>query len=131
MKLKMKPVGVIKAELGLEPNGKIQKKFTHLCRVHMDKYVPQRDGDLATQVEEGFDYVKYQSPYAHYQYMGILYVDPETGSPFARKKATKVPTNRKLTYHKPGTGDHWDERMKSAEMDAVLRELQDYIRRKR
>ena len=126
----MKPVGVIKARLGVNPSGPVQRFFTHTCRIHMDKYVPFRDGDLATNVEEGINYVKYNSPYAHYQYRGILYVDPETGSPFARKDATKVPTNRRLTYHTPGTGPYWNRRMVSAEMNIIEEELQDFIRRR-
>lgn len=130
MSVKMKPVGVIKARLGIDPGGDTQRFFTHTCRIHMDKYVPSRDGDLATNIEEGIDYIRYNSPYAHYQYKGILYVDPETGSPFARKGATKVPTNRPLIYHTAGTGSYWDKRMVSAEMNVVVQEVQDHIRRK-
>ncbi len=127
---KMKPVGVIKARLGVNPSGPVLKELTHTCRIHMDKYVPKRDGDLATSVEEGIDYVRYNSPYAHYQYEGILYVDPETGSPWARRGTTKVPTNRHLTYHTPGTGPYWDKRMVSAEMNVIEQEMEDYIRRR-
>ena len=128
---KMKPVGVIKARLGVNPSGKVQRQLVHTCAIHMDKYVPKRDGDLATSVEEGINYIRYNTPYAHYQYEGILYVDPETGSPWARKDATKVPTNRRLTYHTPGTGHHWDRRMVSAEMDEVEKEVEDFMRRKK
>ena len=130
IKTKMKPVGVIKARLGVNPGGEVQRQLVHTCAIHMDKYVPNRDGDLASSVEEGATYVKYNMPYAHYQYEGILYVDPETGSAWARKDATKVPTNRMLTYHTPGTGHHWDRRMVSAEMNIVEQEVEDYIRRK-
>lgn len=127
MALRMKPASVIIANLGLEPNGRVQQYFTHRCRVHMDKYVPYENGDLRTNIEEGPNYIRYNSPYAHYIYEGILYVDPETGSAWARKDATKVPTGKSLTYHTAGTGDHWDKRMWSVERDQVIGEVRTYI----
>ena len=39
--------------------------------------------------------------------MGKVMVDPDTGSPWARKDAKKVLTERKLTYGQPGKGDYW------------------------
>ena len=132
MSVKMKPVGVIKARLGIDPNGPVQRFFTHTCRLKMDEFVPYGTSEyhLKENVEEGIDYVKYKSPYAHYQYRGILYVDPETGSSWARKDATKVPTSKPLTYHTPGTGPYWDRRMVSLKMGEVIQEVQDYIRRR-
>ena len=130
MAVKIKPTSVIIANLGLGPNGDVQKYFTHRCRVHMDKYVPYEEGNLRTLVEEGNNYIKYYSPYAHYMYEGILYVDPETGSSWARKDVTKVPTGKPLVYHTAGTGSHWDKRMWSAEKDQVIKEIQDYVRRR-
>ena len=132
MSVKMKPTGVIKARLGINPGGDVQRFFTHTCRMKMEEFVPYGISayHLRENVEEGKDYVKYKSPYAHYMYMGILYVDPETKSSWARKDVTKVPTNRQLTYHTPGTGAYWDKRMVSAKMDEVLQEVEDYIRRR-
>ena len=127
---KMKPVSTIKARLGVNPSGVVQRQLVHTCAIHMDKYVPNRDGDLATSVEEGPNYIKYNTPYAHYMYEGILYVDPETGSSWAREGTTKVPTNRKLTYHTPGTGPYWNKRMVSVEMNLVEKEVEDFIRRR-
>lgn len=117
----LKPSGIIQAKLGLDQNGKVQKRFTHNCRIYMDKYVPYMDGDLRTNVLEESDRITYQSPYAHYMYEGKLYIDPETGSSWARKDTTKVATNKDLVYHTPGTGHHWDRRMVSAEIDDVIK----------
>lgn len=47
---------------------------------------------------------------------------------WSRKNVAKVPSSRSLTYHTAGTGPHWDERMKSAEMKDVIKEIQDYMR---
>lgn len=127
----LKPTSTIKIDLGIDPNGPVQKFMTHTCRIHMDKYVPYRTGDLRDYVDEGADYVEYKMPYAHYMYEGILYVDPETGSSWAKKGATKIPTSKQLHYNTPGTGHYWDELMMSAEKHQVISEIQDYINRRK
>lgn len=124
MSKKIKPISTIKARLNLEPNGEVQKFLTQTCAIHMDKYVPYDNGELRTNIDIGDNYIQYNQLYAHYQYKGILYVDPITGSSWARKDSTKVPTNRELQYHTPGTGNYWDKRMVSAEIDDVVAEVE-------
>ena len=68
----LKPISEIKADLGIEPNGKVQKYFTERCYQHMDKYVPKDTGALRETVVTGTDYIKYNVPYAHAQYVGIV-----------------------------------------------------------
>ena len=137
MSVKMKPVSVIKARLGIEPNGRVQKFFTSTCAKHMDKYVPMRNGDLRSNVDIQADSITYESPYAHYQYEGKKYVmdngksayySPDYGF-WSKKGEKKHDSGEKLIYHTAGTGHHWDERMKSAEMQDVIKEVQDYINR--
>lgn len=115
MPVKMQPISVIKARLGIEPNGRVQKFFTNTCYKHMDKYVPMSDleskGDLRTIVDIQPDSITYESPYARYQYYGM------------REDGTHVVKN----YTTPGTGPYWDKRMVSAEMQDVLEEVQNYI----
>ena len=111
MPVKLKPTSQIKARLGIQPNGRVQKFFTNTCYKHMDKYVPQRDGNLRTIVDIQADSITYESPYAKYQYYGMR----EDGSRPVRN------------YTTPGTGPYWDKRMVSAEMQDVVKELQDYI----
>ena len=73
----LKPISKIKADLGIEPNGKIQKYFTERCYQHMDKYVPMADThQLRENVVKGTDYIKYNVPYAHAQYVGIVHGSP-------------------------------------------------------
>ena len=110
MPVKMQPTSVIKAHLGIEPNGRVQRYFTHRCRTYMDKYVPKDTGDLRTIVDEEPDRIIYDSPYAHAQYVGF----------------TKGPVRN---YTTPGTGPYWDKRMWSAESQDVVREVQDYVNR--
>ena len=111
MPVKLKPTSVIKARLGLEPNGRVQKFFTNTCYKHMDKYVPQDNGDLRTIVDIQPDSITYESNYARYQYYGVR----EDG------------THQVHNYTTPGTGPYWDKRMVSAEMQDVVKEVQDYI----
>lgn len=70
----LKPISEIKLDLGLEPNGKVQKFFTNTCYNHMDKYVPRETGALRDNVDLQADSITYQSPYAHYMYIGHQYV---------------------------------------------------------
>ena len=111
MPVKLKPTSQIKARLGIQPNGRVQKFFTNTCYKHMDKYVPMRDGNLRTIVDIEDDSITYESPYARYQYHGVR----EDGSRPVRN------------YTTPGTGPYWDRRMVSAEMQDVVKEVQDYI----
>lgn len=73
----LKPISEIKADLGIEPNGKVQKYFTERCYQHMDKYVPMADThQLRENVVKGTDYIKYNELYAHAQYVGIVHGSP-------------------------------------------------------
>lgn len=72
----LKPISEIKADLGIEPNGKVQKYFTERCYQHMDKYVPKDTGMLRENVVIENDSITYQSPYAHAQYVGIVHGSP-------------------------------------------------------
>lgn len=113
MPVKMQPTSVIKARLGIDPNGKVQKFFTNTCYKHMDKYVPKDEGNLRTIVDIQSNTITYESPYARYQYYGM------------RDDGTHIVKN----YTTPGTGPYWDKRMVSAEMQDVVKEVQDYVNR--
>lgn len=67
----LKPTSEIKANLGIEPNGRVQKFFTNTCYRYMDKYVPKDTGVLREVVNIQPDSITYQSPYAHAQYVGF------------------------------------------------------------
>ena len=112
--MKMKPISQIKADLGINPGGRIQKFFSFSCRKHMDKYIPMDTGNLADTWDMGADYITYEQPYAHYQYIGI-------------SKSGK-PLNYSTEKH-PYAGSYWDKRMVSAEMQDVVKEVQDEVRK--
>ena len=111
MSVEMKPISSIKARLGIEPNGRVQKFFTNTCYKYMDKYVPKETGDLRTIVSLEDNLITYESDYSHYQYKGIS----KNGNP--------------LNYKTPGTGAYWDLKMKQIDMQEVLDEVQKEIKR--
>lgn len=143
-KVVMQPVGVIKARLGIAPNGpngpngRVQRKFQSLCAKYMADYIPGGKGGSIEKLKDLSDPTKivYYHPAAHYLYIGNLYVmdngkgayySPTYGywsKPGVRKIATTTP----LKYH-AGGGKQWAERMKSAEMDSLIEDLQNYIDR--
>ena len=111
MPVKMQPTSVIKANLGIEPNGKVQKFFTNTCYRYMGKYVPKDTGILRENVTIDSNSITYEQEYAGYQYYG------------ERKDGSHKVTN----YTTPGTGPYWDKRMVSADMQNVVAEVQDCI----
>lgn len=46
-------------------------------------------------------------PYGRFQYMGKVMVDPVTGSPWARKDAKKILTDRDIVYSNPRASAKW------------------------
>lgn len=130
MQVELKPTSEIKARLGIQPNGPVQRYFQNACYRYMDKYVPYRRGNLRKNVDlSDPNYIVYQSPYAHYMYEGKTMVDAETGSAWARRGTRKVYDGGDITYHTAGTGPHWDKRMVSAEMNDLVNEVQDFVMR--
>lgn len=109
MSFKMQPTSIIKANLGIEPNGKAQKFFTNTCYRYMDKYVPKDNGLLREIVTIDNNSITYEQEYAHAQYIG------------------RVNGGEVVNYTTPGTGPYWDERMKSVDMSTVVKEVQNYI----
>lgn len=119
MPVTLKPTSEIKARLGLEPNGRVQKFFTNTCARHMDKYVPFDTGSLAETVWIGDqpgpgvtdDSITYEQEYAKVMYEGVR-------------------SGKEINYHTDKheyAGPYWDRRMVSAEMDKVVQEVQDYV----
>lgn len=139
----MKPTNVIEARLGIEPNGPVHKYFTNACYRYMDKYVPYREGGLSKTVAMGVegDTIIYLSPYAHYMYEGKVMgpnipIKDENGiitGWFSPKGKPKHYTGADINYRQSAgheyAGPKWDERMKSAEMDDLIDEVQKYINR--
>ena len=112
MPVKMQPTSVIKAHLGIDPNGRIHTFFTNTCYKRMTKYVPMSNleskGQLRENVHINTDSITYESPYAHAQYVGY------TSGPV-------------VNYTTPGTGPYWDQRMWNVESQDIIKEVQKVI----
>lgn len=115
MAVKLQPISVIKARLGIEKGGRVHAFLTNTCYKHMDKYVPYDTGNLAyDSVDVQTDKIIYQAPYAEIQYRGV-----RNGRPIVNKKSAG---------HEYA-GSYWDKRMVSAEIQDVIKETQKYINR--
>lgn len=105
----------IKKKLKINDNGPAQSFMVETCYELMDKYVPMRDNNLRKIVVLDNESVTYASPYASYQYYG--------------KRQDGTHEINPENYTTPGTGPFWDERMKSADMDTLVKQMQDFITR--
>lgn len=100
-----------------------------------DPYVPSSQmgilrGSTKCYVKDGDGWIEYNTPYAHYQYEGILYVSSVTGSSWASAGEYKIKTDQKLNYTKdfhPLATDHWDKAMYVANKNRLLRSYAKYI----
>lgn len=113
MPVNIKPTSVIKARLGIDKNGRVQKYFTKRCADYMDQYIPKDKGNLRLIKDIQSNYIVYESPYARYQYYGV------------RGDGTHQVEN----YTTPGTGPYWDKRMWSVHRDDIIEEVQNEIKR--
>lgn len=52
-------------------------------------------------------------PHGRFLYEGLVMVDPDTGSPFARAGVKKVVTNRPLTFSRGSAVAHWFDEAKA------------------
>lgn len=74
--MKLNPISRIKAKLGINANGRVQRFFTDTCDKHMDKYIPKDLGLLRTNKNKEVKSITYESPYAHAQYIGEVHGSP-------------------------------------------------------
>lgn len=124
------------AAYGMEPGGRIQRTIDEAVIRECTPYVPaspDRTLEFSAGVssEIGSGLVIWNTPYAHYQYMGIVY-GPNfqvmiKGALEWRSYAgrPKHPTDRELTYDKaqnPMAGPYWFERMKADKLNDILDE---------
>ena len=127
------------AKYGLDPGGLVQRVIDQAVIDGCTPYVPaspNRTLEFSAQVstEIGSGLVIWNTPYAHYQYMGVVYgpniprIEPETGvllGWFSPPGRPKHPTNRKLTYdtgQNKLAGPQWFERAKADKLKEWLDE---------
>lgn len=126
IKVKMKPVNVITARLGINKTGDVQMQATRIINQRITRYMPFRSGALATKLKiiQSPTEIVVLGPYARYQYYGKVMIG----------KAPKVVTDRDLRYDKtknPLAGPYWERRMMTAEGAQIASDLQAYVNRRR
>ena len=94
----------------------------------IDPYTPWDTGMLMHNVEKKPFLLHYKEPYAHYIYIGKLYVDPETRSSWARKGVKKVATDKDLII-KNGYS-YWDKHTLAINRQDIEKEVQAYANRR-
>ncbi len=87
----------------------------------MVPYMPHRDGNFVnvTRLQSAAlagsgKVVAAAPPMGRFLYEGKVMIDPVTWSPWARKGAKKVVTERPLTYSNPKATPHWFDTAKDA-----------------
>ena len=121
-------------KFGLD-GGRTQKVIDSQFMGYMDKYMPMDSGQMITNMysstKVGSGEININTPYAHYQHEGVLYVDPKykigafhdpiSGRYWSRPNIEKILSGRKLNYHGGGNrGDHFVERMLADHFGDIL-----------
>lgn len=131
--VKISPERAMLVRRNLETGGKVQKFIDSECIRRMKPYTPflsgtlERSATIGTVIGSGT--IIQKTPYAHYQYYGIVYAP---NIPIFRNgilegfysPPVKHPTDRQLKYSTakhPKAGKMWFERMKADCKDDILR----------
>ncbi len=107
--------------LGVEERGRVERRIAENILTLSDEYIPFAEGNLkdSGHIEDG-NSVVWNTPYARYQWNGIVYIDPDLNCAGfktdagwrSRKGVEKIPTNRKLDYQGGSLrGPRWVDRM--------------------
>lgn len=94
-----------------------QKKLNMQVVADCDPFIPFQQGALrgSMRYPDGIygGEIAWDTPYAHYQYEGELYLT-EDGRSWANKGEKKYPTGIPLIQHTPGTSAYWFDKAKEA-----------------
>lgn len=134
--VKLDPNDLLRA-FRLEKGGRVQRiidqKVIDFCQPYVPAS-PDRTLEFSAQVstEIGSGEVIWNTPYAHYQYMGIVYGpnipikrDGVLVGWFSPPGRPKTPTDRELKYDTSQNhlaGPRWFERMKADKLNDILEE---------
>lgn len=133
-RLDMKPTEEMRRSHGLGIGGPIQKFVDSECIRGMSLYTPMLSGALEKSAIQGTvigsGKIVYLSPYARYQYYGMLMVDSVTGSSWSPLGGKKVLTETSLQYNlsrHPLAGAKWFERWKADHLQELIAGCQKMI----
>ena len=144
IKVEMKPISTILTRIGVNKTGDVQMQLTRIVNKRITRYMPFRTGALSTKLKyiKSPTEIEVVAPYARMMYYGKVMVNSKTGKGpafipgvgYRYKKGTILKaTDRDLKYDTtkhPEAGPFWDRRMMAAEKDAIVSDVQAYVRRK-
>lgn len=127
---------------GITKGGTVQKRIDAEVIRRMKPYTPARNMVLSRSARKdtviGSGEIRQNTPYAHYQYMGVVYGPnfpqyDQTGEISGRKSPRKkYPTSRELVYstaRHAKAGKRWFHRMKADHRKKILAAAQKLIDR--
>jgi len=108
---------------------KAQMAFGEMLLESSRAVMPIRTGAMRqlAHTEAGGRLVIFPGVYTRFQWGGKVMVDPVTGSPWARKGAKKVLTDRPLKYGDPNATDHWTDKVWATSGEAILKRVTEII----
>jgi len=114
----------------------IHNLFAKMC----EPYVPMEEGTLSQQIEVLPEGVHYTVPYAHYQYIGLIYgpnipivEDGVVVGWFSPPGQKKHPTGRRISYSNqmhPLASREWDKAMIRDKKDEFLTQVHSILVRR-
>lgn len=125
---------------GLEHDGHVQMFHTQNVLRRIKKYMPSVSGSLykltVAQTDIRRPMIVTRAPQAKYLFFGKVMIDPQINAAGfltpegwrSRIGSVKVLTERNLKYS--SGGPRWDRALVAAEKDAIIADLQRYIRRR-
>ena len=128
VKIKINKTSQILKDHGLDKEGRITRYLRDTADRLMNPFVPMDNGMLRRNKAYPNNHsIKYNSPYAKYQYYGKLMLT-KSGSSWAKLGEKKVETNKKLKYHTSGTGSKWDKLMMQRRKIDLVKDVENYIK---
>ncbi len=144
--LELNSIDTMIKDLNLEEGGSVQRFFTNEVWRLSDDYVPFDEGPLKNNsfINTDGTQIIYNSPYARYQWYGMLMVDPDYlvgGFPltkngiqvgfFSRPGVPKIldPSGRALNNFNGIRGPYWTSRMWADRQKEIEMAVQKFIER--
>ena len=114
----------------------VHNLFAKMC----DPYVPMDEGVLAQSLEITPNYIRYNTPYAHYQYMGMVYgpsipiiEDGIIVGWWSPPDKEKYPTGASISYNTskhPLATKEWDKAMMRDKKDEFVEQVKQILIRR-
>lgn len=128
VKVKINKTSQILKDHGLNEDSRVNRFMRDNADRLMNPFVPMDNGMLRRNKAYPNNHsIKYNSPYAKYQYYGKLMLT-KSGSSWAKKGEKKFETGKKLKYHTSGTGAKWDKLMLQRRKNDLIKDVENYIK---